>query len=232
MTDQKRRPAVENLGDGLHDARTFQIPLVDPSLPLPLLLHLWSTSTSTSSTESLPPLTSPFSLFLLLLLHLLFSSGFLNIRHVHLDGGLLRPRPPGLPPVHLHPHSSWWRLQGGVVELDFGLQVEAVVLRVEVLQVMQRLQRVLHGLVLHRLLLVLEVEVVEVVLLLLLQVVVVLLVVVVHDLLVHVQDELLGLVFEELLKLLGGLLVGHEPVLLGRVDTTVLIISLILQRRA
>jgi len=57
-------------------------------------------------------------------------------------------------------------------------------------------------------------------LLLLLQVVVVLLVVVVYDLLVHVQDELLGLVFEELLKLLGGLLVGHEPVLLGRVETT------------
>lgn len=42
----------------------------------------------------------------------------------------------------------------------------------------------------------------------------VIMVVLIHDLLVHIMDKLLGLVFEELLKLLGGLFVCHKPVLL------------------
>lgn len=95
---------------------------------------------------------------------------------------------------------------------------EVVVLWVEelglVLEVMQRLQRVLHGWVLELMLLMLMVVGVVVMLLMMLEVMVmVVVVVVIHDLLVHVMDKLLGLVFEELLKLLGGFFVCHEPVL-------------------
>lgn len=52
-----------------------------------------------------------------------------------------------------------------------------------------------------------------VVLVMLLVVLEVVMVVLIHDRLVHVMDKLLGLVFEELLKFLGGFFVCHKPVL-------------------
>lgn len=97
-----------------------------------------------------------------------------------------------------------------LLELGVHLWGEVLVLRMEVLglvlEVMQRLQRVLQCLVLE----LMVVLVVVVVLMMLLEMI---MVVLVHDLLVHIMSELLGLVFEELLKLLGGLLVRDKPVL-------------------
>lgn len=86
------------------------------------------------------------------------------------------------------------------MEVGAHLWGQVLVLWVEVLglvlEVMQGLQRVLQGLVLK-----------------LVVVVVVIMVVLTHQMLVHVVRKLLGLVFEELLKLLRGLFVCDEPVL-------------------
>lgn len=107
-----------------------------------------------------------------------------------------------------------------LLEMGVHLWREVLVLWMEVLglvlEVMQRLQRVLQGLVLELMLLmvvVLVVLVVVVVMLMMLMMLEVIMVVLIHDLLVHVTGKLLGLVFEELLKLLGGLFVCHKPVL-------------------
>lgn len=92
-----------------------------------------------------------------------------------------------------------------LLEVGAHLQREVLVLWVEVLglvlEVMQRLQRVLQGLVLKLLLLmvVMLVVVVVVVLMMMLEVI---MVVLTHQMLVHVMRKLLGLIFEELLKLL------------------------------
>lgn len=87
-----------------------------------------------------------------------------------------------------------------------------------VLEVMQRLKWVLQRLVLELMLLLMVVVVVLVVWLLLLMMVMmmmqVMMVVLINSLLIHIVENLFGLVFKELLKLLGGLFVGHKPVLL------------------
>lgn len=99
-----------------------------------------------------------------------------------------------------------------LLEVGAHLRREVLVLWVEVLglvlEVMQWLQRVLQGLVLK--LLLLMVVMLVVVLMMMLEVIVVVLT---QQMLVHVVRKLLGLIFEELLKLLRGLFVGDEPVL-------------------
>lgn len=95
-----------------------------------------------------------------------------------------------------------------LLELGVHLWGEVLVLWMEVLglvlEVMQRLQRVLQCLVLELMV------VLVVVLMMMLEMI---MVVLIHDLLVHIMSELFGLVFEELLELLGGLLVRDKPVL-------------------
>lgn len=99
-----------------------------------------------------------------------------------------------------------------LLELGVHLWREVLVLWVEelglVLEVMQRLQRVLQGLVLELMLLLMGVVVV--VMLLMQEVVMMILI---HTLLVCIMGKRLGLIFEEFLKLLGGLFVRHKPVL-------------------
>lgn len=110
-------------------------------------------------------------------------------------------------------------MEHGLLQLRVHLWREVLLLRVEVRQVVQWLQGLLQALVLELMLLMMMVMVMMMLLLMRTVVVVVVvllevvLVVLIQKLLVCVRSKLLGLVFEELFKLLEGLLVCHEPLL-------------------